>query len=112
MCTSVPPPPAGSLADKCLWGKAQAVGGGASPEPSQPHQTQRGGLGMGFAVLPLKFPAFIRVSEPSHYFKGAFITVCGLASGRYQLLPGAEGTLPGALSWCLGFVIWQRSFSG
>ena len=31
---------------------------------------------MGSAVLPLKFPAFIRMSEALGYFKGAFITVC------------------------------------
>lgn len=36
------------------------------------------------------------MSEPEHYVKGAFITVCELASGRYQLLPGAKGALPAA----------------
>lgn len=66
---------------------------------------------MGSAALPLKLLAFIRVSEPSCYFKGAFITVCELASGGYQLLPGVEGALPGALRWCR-HCSTARRFSG
>lgn len=43
---------------------------------------------MGSAVLSLKSLAFIRMSEPQHYFKGVFITLCKLALGRCQPLPG------------------------
>lgn len=45
---------------------------------------------MDSAVLSLKWPAFIRTSELQHYFKGAFITACELASGRCRPLPDAQ----------------------
>lgn len=58
---------------------------------------------MGAAALPLKLLAFIGTSEPSTYFSGAFIIVCELASGGYQLLAGVREVLPGVLSWCIHF---------
>lgn len=88
----------------------QSSGGGASPKPSPPHQTQMR-IRDGLCSPTFEVPSFYQSVWTWTWFQGSFYyCLYELASGRYQLLPGAEGALPGALSWCLHFVLWGEVF--